>query len=80
MNMVAIPSIPEAITYMMNPPQGKYRGVTLLRKLNGCSIEHDFCKSCGWPQYCEFYYDFLIETEAITNWKGANQNVARYFK
>lgn len=80
MNMVAVPSLPEAIAYMIDPPQGRIRGITLLRKLNKCSIAHGFCRACGWPEYCEFYHDFLIETDAITNWKGANENVARYFK
>lgn len=80
MNVVAVPSIPEALAYMIDPPRGKIRGVTLLRKLNNCSLAHDCCRACVWARYCEFYHDFLIETDVITNWKGANENVTRYFQ
>jgi hypothetical protein len=65
---------------MMNPPQGKIRGKTLMKTLVKCSSAHDDCRSCGWPKYCEFYHDFLIETEAITNWQGVNKNVTRYYQ
>ncbi len=80
MNAIAVPALPEALAYMVDPPRGQIRGVTMLRKLNKCSVNHDFCKACDWVKYCQFYHDFLIETDAITNWKGVNQNVARYFK
>ena len=80
MNAVEVPTVPEAILFMMNPPQGRIRGTTLMKKLVECSGEHDKCHSCGVRKYCEFYYDFLIETEAVTNWKGVNENVARYYQ
>jgi len=79
MNAVAVPTIPPAILYMIDPPHGRVRGKTLLSKLYKCSREHNNCRDCDLVAYCGFYHDFLIETDAITNWKGANENVTRYY-
>jgi hypothetical protein len=79
MNMVAIPTVPEALAYMVDPPGGRIRGVTLLKKLNQCALKHELCRACKCYKTCEFFYDFLIESDAITNWKGANRNVTRYY-
>ena len=80
MTIIAVPTVPEALAYMVDPPGNRIRGVTLLRKLNQCSLKHGFCISCVCSKTCEFFYDFLIETDAITNWKGVNRNVTRYYQ
>jgi len=76
--MIGVPTIPPALSYMVNPPGGRIRGVTLLKKLNECSPRYDFCRACTWVKYCEFYHDFLIEIDAVKNWKGGNRNVSRF--
>ncbi len=73
---VAVPSVPNAILYMMNPPGGRIRGFTLLKKLNECTLAHNFCRHCGWVKFCTTYHDILIDSDVITNWKGANHVIA----
>jgi hypothetical protein len=80
MNMLAVPTIPEGLYYMVDPPGGRIRGVTLLKKLVHCSFTHEKCQVCTVKKTCEFYYDFLIETGAVANWKGANRNVTRFYQ
>ena len=79
MNAVAVPGIPQALDYLINPPRGQIRGETLMRKMVECDRIHK-CDTCHWRFYCEFYHDFLIEIGAIENWHGVNENVTRYYK
>jgi hypothetical protein len=78
--MIAIPTMPEALGYMLDPPQGKIRATTLLRKLNTCSLSHGLCQKCRCVDTCVKYYEYIIENDVITNWHGANENVTRYFR
>lgn len=80
MNAVAVPTLPNALKYMFSPPQGYIRGRTLIIELIRCSYNHGGCESCPCLETCRNYFDFLIDSGAITNWQGAKQNVTRYYK
>lgn len=80
MTLLAVPTMPVGISYMADPPGGRIRGETLLKKLVQCSLERGSCQDCTVRKTCEFFYDFLIETGAITNWKGVNRNVTRFYQ
>jgi hypothetical protein len=80
MTMIEVPVIPEALGFMLDPPQGKIRAVSLLKVLNQCSIKHGLCRDCQVAKTCRNYYDFVIDTDMITNWHGGKVNVARYFE
>lgn len=78
---VAIPNkakLPPGLKFLLR--RGRVRGVGALTRLNQCSRERQDCANCPFLAQCEALYREMIDKDEISNWRGASQNVRRYFR
>jgi hypothetical protein len=77
---VGVPAIPPALEFMLFPNRGQLNGKTLIKHLDKCAdIYHD-CEICTMRDTCAGFYDFCVEMDLITNWKGVTRAITRLKK